>query len=110
MADDIIEWLRLEAQMHAQEARTANDTIYKIYQIVSGGRGEPGNWHGAEPVRQYIESSEARIRELESEIVRTRTELGETRLVLEQTERNADCEECEDAAMFIRKLAQEDGK
>lgn len=46
--------LLLEAQVHAQEARTANATIAEIYQVVSGGRGECGNWHGAEPVQKEI--------------------------------------------------------
>lgn len=52
---DLIERLKMEAQIHAQEARTANATIAEIYQIVTGKTGEPGNWHGAEPVRKYIE-------------------------------------------------------
>jgi Lar family restriction alleviation protein len=46
--------LKLEAQCHAQEARTANATIAEIYQLCSGGKGEPGNWHGAEPVRALL--------------------------------------------------------
>ncbi|MGN6282132.1 hypothetical protein [Frateuria sp.] len=55
MADtDLIERLRMEAQIHAQEARTANATIAEIYQLCSGGKGEPGKWHGAEPVRALI--------------------------------------------------------
>ena len=52
---DLIERLKQEAQAHAQEARTANATIAEIYRIVSGGTGEPGNWHGAEPVRKCVE-------------------------------------------------------
>lgn len=43
-----------QAQIHAQEARTANATIAEIYQVCTGGKGEPGNWHGAEPVRRRI--------------------------------------------------------
>ncbi|MCL6653536.1 hypothetical protein A6R70_14690 [Agrobacterium rubi] len=46
--------LKLEAQGHAMEARGANSTIAEIYQIISGARGEPGNWNGAEPVRRYV--------------------------------------------------------
>jgi hypothetical protein len=49
--DRLAETLKLEAQLHAQEARTANATIAEIYQLCSGGTGEPGNWHGAEPIR-----------------------------------------------------------
>lgn len=59
-----IEHLKQEAQIHAQEARTANATIAEIYQVCSGGTGEPGNWNGAEPVR-------ARIAELESQLAET---------------------------------------
>lgn len=52
--DEKIERLKQEAQIHAQEARTANRTIAEIYQVVSGATGEPGNWHGAEPVKQLM--------------------------------------------------------
>src|SRR5690606_19977461 len=55
-AEALAERLKLEAQSHAMEARTANSTIHEIYQIVSGGKGEPGNWHGAEPVRAKLEA------------------------------------------------------
>lgn len=52
--DELIARLRLEAQLHAQEARTANATIAEIYQVVTGSTGEPGNWHGAAPVKSRI--------------------------------------------------------
>ena len=42
--------LKQQAKIHADEARGANDTIYKIYQAVTGATGEPGNWNGAKPV------------------------------------------------------------
>ena len=58
---DLAERLKLEAQGHASEARTANSTIYEIYQVLSGGKGEPGNWHGAEPARQYVAKAEAQV-------------------------------------------------
>ncbi|MEZ2132526.1 MULTISPECIES: hypothetical protein [unclassified Sinorhizobium] len=51
--------LKLEAQGHAMEARTANHTIAECYQAVTGGKGEPGNWSGANPVREYVTRSEA---------------------------------------------------
>ena len=44
--------LKMEAQIQAQEARTANATIAEIYQVITGSTGEPGNWHGAVPVRE----------------------------------------------------------
>lgn len=46
----LCERLKMEAVCQAQEARTANATIAEIYQLVSGRRGEPGNWNGAAPV------------------------------------------------------------
>lgn len=51
--------LKREAQIHAQEAGTANATIGEIYQVVTGSTGEPGNWHGAEPVRARIAALES---------------------------------------------------
>lgn len=56
--------LKLEAQIHAGEARTANSTIYEIYRIVSGATGERGNWHGAQPVRTYVAALQAQITRL----------------------------------------------
>lgn len=50
-----VETIKREAQIHAMEARTANATIAEIYQLCAGGIGEPGNWNGAEPVRQLAE-------------------------------------------------------
>jgi hypothetical protein len=52
--------LKLQAQIHAQEAQTANSTIAEIYQLCTGATGEPGNWHGAEPVRQALAAAVAR--------------------------------------------------
>lgn len=68
MENDLVERLRQEAIDHAGEARTANSTIYEIYQVISGATGEPGNWHGAEPVRAYVAAKEARIQALETEL------------------------------------------
>lgn len=55
------ERLKLEAQIHAQEAHTANATIAEIYQCVTGKTGEPGNWNGAEPVRTRLVELEAAL-------------------------------------------------
>jgi len=57
----LIERLRNEAQIHAQEARSANATIAEIYRIVTEGTGEPGRWNGAEPVRKCIEELRAAL-------------------------------------------------
>ncbi|TRB05847.1 hypothetical protein EXN61_11475 [Agrobacterium tumefaciens] len=60
--------LKLQAQTHAIEARGANATINEIYQIISGGKGEPGTWNGAEPVRAYVEVAKGEILRLETEL------------------------------------------
>ena len=52
----------LRSHFHAMEARGANDTIQKIYQIVTGARGEPGNWNAEVPVRDEIERLRALLR------------------------------------------------
>lgn len=63
---DLCERLKMEAQIHAQEARTANATIAEIYQIVTGKTGEPGNWNGAEPVRERIKDLRERLAKAEA--------------------------------------------
>lgn len=60
--------LKLQAQIHAQEARTANSTIAEIYQCVSGATGEAGNWHGAQPVRDVIERLQAKLATAREEV------------------------------------------
>lgn len=57
--------LLVQAQGHAAEAATANATIYEIYQVITGSTGEPGNWHGAEPVREKFTALTARVAKLE---------------------------------------------
>lgn len=64
----LVERVKQEAQIHAQEARTANHTIAEIYQLCTGGTGEPGNWNGAEPVRQTLASQAAEIERLRAEL------------------------------------------
>lgn len=66
-AEALAERMKLEAQGHAMEVRTANSTIHEIYQVVSGATGEPGNWHGANPVREYVARTEALVSELQRE-------------------------------------------
>jgi hypothetical protein len=53
---------KLQAQIHAQEATTANSTIAEIYQLVTGSSGEPGNWNGAAPIRKLIAERNALLR------------------------------------------------
>lgn len=73
---ELIARLQLEAQVHAQEARTANATIAEIYQVVSGGKGEPGNWHGAEPVRAMMQKQCEEIERLQRALSRLRHEVA----------------------------------
>ncbi|RYF31379.1 MAG: hypothetical protein EOO23_02760 [Comamonadaceae bacterium] len=68
----LVERLKQEAQIHAQEARTANATIAAIYQLVTGATGEPGNWNGAEPVRAAIASLRAQLVAAERDAARYR--------------------------------------
>jgi len=75
---DLCDRLKQEAQIRAQEARTANATIAEIYQIVTGKTGEPGNWNGAEPVRRRIAELEQDKARLDSGCIMTneRDEFG----------------------------------
>lgn len=68
----LAERLKLEAHTHAQEARTANATIAEIYQVVSGSTGEPGNWNGAEPVRELFNRLSAEVEALRADAGRWR--------------------------------------
>ncbi|CAM3310173.1 hypothetical protein [Halomonas lysinitropha] len=51
--------LQLEAEASAQEARTQRATVHEIYQVVTKGTGEPGDWHGAGPVRALMDQYDA---------------------------------------------------
>ena len=43
------------------EARGANATIHEAYQAVTESTGEPGNWHGAEPIKAELVSLRAQL-------------------------------------------------
>lgn len=51
----LVETLHMQAEAHAQEARTANATIREAYQAVTGSTGEPGSWNGARPIRDELD-------------------------------------------------------
>jgi hypothetical protein len=56
-----------QAQIWKGEARCANHTIGQIYRLCTGGRGEPGNWNGADPVKALVaerDALRARVAEL----------------------------------------------
>jgi hypothetical protein len=60
----LAETLKNEAQIHAMEARGTNATINEINKFISGATGEPANWHGAQPVKEYVNGLKAQIAEL----------------------------------------------
>lgn len=57
--------LEVEARRWAQEARTQRHTVHQVYQLVTGATGEPGDWHGAEPVRALVAERDVMRRRLE---------------------------------------------
>jgi hypothetical protein len=57
----LAETLKNEAQMHAMEAKSANATINEINQFISGATGEPANWHGAQPVKDFVNDLKAQL-------------------------------------------------
>lgn len=61
----LVETLRREAEMHAQEARTQRSTVHAAYQICTGNTGEPGDWNGAEPIRKLKKQHDEMFAELE---------------------------------------------
>lgn len=70
----LCERLRLEAQIHAGEARTANATIREIYQAATGSTGEPGSWNGALPVRAELERLRRDLSEARSALAAAQAE------------------------------------
>ena len=66
-AKALIDKLKLEAKCHAQEARTQARIVKECYQAVTGGTGEPGDWHGAEPVQKALAEKDAEIVRLQDE-------------------------------------------
>lgn len=68
-ANDLIERLRREAEQHAMEARTANASLAKCYQAVTGSTGEPGNWNGAKPVEEYVARTKASMERIGDTLV-----------------------------------------
>lgn len=57
------EKLKLEAEGWAQEARTQRATVREAYQAITGATGEPGDWHGAEPIKALVKERN-RLREV----------------------------------------------
>ena len=60
--EDLVERLKLEAQIHAQEARTQEGTVLKIYQSLGI---QKGTWDGASPVIEWRDQAADMISRLE---------------------------------------------
>lgn len=60
---DLVESVKLEARLHSGEARCHRSTVHSIYQIVTGAKGEPGNWHGAAPICEAFGKLESELAE-----------------------------------------------
>lgn len=69
---DLCERLKLEAQIHAQEARTQASIVKECYRAVTDGKGEPGDWNGARPVIDEIERLQAENAALRADAERFR--------------------------------------
>lgn len=72
---NLVDRLRVEAQAHAMEARGANATIHEAYQAATEGKGEPGNWHGAGPIKDELTRLRSDLMQ-----ARARAEVAEARL------------------------------
>jgi len=69
MQRDLTERMKLEAILHAGEARVHKSTVQEIYQLVSGFTGEKGTWHGARPVRDFLASQRDRLDRLRTALL-----------------------------------------
>lgn len=65
------------------EADTANATIAEIYGLCTGKTGEPGNWHGAQPVRALVE----RLAEAERLLAEAMVEMGHASIFIRSREK-----------------------
>jgi hypothetical protein len=65
-AERLVDRLRLEAQTHAGEARCHKATVHEAYQAVTGATGEPGNWHGAGPIKELAHHAERLAADLDA--------------------------------------------
>lgn len=62
------ERLEQEATIQAQEMRTQRSSLRECYQAVTGSTGEPGDWNGANPVKEKIEELRQLITRLSQEL------------------------------------------
>lgn len=85
--DWIIEQVREQASSWKSEAKTQSSTVQEIYQIVTDKTGEPGDWHGASPVREMkaeIEKLREDLSGMRTEGKRMRAEYNELTLVADE--------------------------
>lgn len=64
----VVDAVRVQAQVWASEADAQRDTVHRIYEIVTGKKGEPGDWNGEVPVRAEITRLNAVIRAMARKI------------------------------------------
>ena len=58
--------IKQQAEAWKQEARAQAGIVNECYQDVTGKKGEPGDWNGANPVRECIEHLRAKNAELKA--------------------------------------------
>ena len=66
--------LTQQAQIWKQEAETQKATVHECYQVCTGATGEPGDWNGANPVREVVAQRDLALAECE----RLRADLRDT--------------------------------
>lgn len=81
MYDGVVRQGGLREFLKKMEARGANASLAECYRAVTGGTGEPGNWHGARPVVNEIADLRAKLEAAERDAERYRW-LRENRLWL----------------------------
>jgi len=82
--------LKQQAQIWAQEARTQRATVRESYQVTTGATGEPGDWHGAEPIRK-LKADLAAVRE---EARKVQEVIDWVKCVKDGTEDEDPCDAC----------------
>lgn len=47
--------LKQQAVQHSGESRCQTSTVHEMYQLLTGGKGEPATWNGALPMRRFVQ-------------------------------------------------------
>jgi|GEM_PF-3492462 len=54
--------MKQQAQQWKMEAETHKSTVNECYQACTGSTGEPGNWNGANPVRELVKERDSALK------------------------------------------------